>query len=83
MAPDAAGALVVQKYGGSSVADAGRITHVARRIAGRAEGGERIVAVVSAMGDTTEAVRYYNMTLERAVNKTRSQMAVDAIRAGA
>ena len=54
MAPDAAGALVVQKYGGSSVADAGRITHVARRIAGRAEGGERIVAVVSAMGDTTD-----------------------------
>ena len=54
MAPDAAGALVVQKYGGSSVADAGRITHVASRIAERAAGGERIVAVVSAMGDTTD-----------------------------
>ena len=47
------GALVVQKYGGSSVADAERITHVARRIADRAEGGDRVVAVVSAMGDTT------------------------------
>ncbi len=54
MAPDASGALVVQKYGGSSVADASRITHVASRIAARAEGGERVVAVVSAMGDTTD-----------------------------
>ena len=52
--PDAAGALVVQKYGGSSVADAGRITHVASRIAERAGDGERVVAVVSAMGDTTD-----------------------------
>ena len=48
------GALVVQKYGGSSVADAERITHVARRIAERAAGGDRVVAVVSAMGDTTD-----------------------------
>ena len=45
---------MVQKYGGSSVADAERITHVARRIADRAEGGDRVVAVVSAMGDTTD-----------------------------
>ena len=45
---------MVQKYGGSSVADAERITHVARRIAERAEGGDRVVAVVSAMGDTTD-----------------------------
>ena len=44
---------MVQKYGGSSVADAERITHVARRIAERAAGGDRVVAVVSAMGDTT------------------------------
>ena len=45
---------MVQKYGGSSVADAERITHVARRIAERAAGGDRVVAVVSAMGDTTD-----------------------------
>ena len=45
---------MVQKYGGSSVADAERITHVARRIADRAAGGDRVVAVVSAMGDTTD-----------------------------
>ncbi|MYB42679.1 MAG: aspartate kinase, partial [Chloroflexi bacterium] len=48
------GALVVQKYGGSSVADAERITHVAGRIAARAGDGDRVVAVVSAMGDTTD-----------------------------
>lgn len=45
--------LVVQKYGGSSVADADRIRHVAKRIATRAEAGNRVIAVVSAMGDTT------------------------------
>jgi aspartate kinase len=47
-------ALIVQKYGGSSVADAERIKNVARRIA-RAKGkGDRVVVVVSAMGDTTD-----------------------------
>ena len=45
--------------------------------------GEAAGDALRAMGDNAEAVRYYNMTLERAVNKTRSQMAVDAIRAGA
>ncbi len=45
---------MVQKYGGSSVADAERITHVAGRIAARAADGDRVVAVVSAMGDTTD-----------------------------
>ena len=45
--------------------------------------GEAAGDALRAMGDNAEAVRYYNMTLERAVNRTRSQMAVDAIRAGA
>ena len=45
--------------------------------------GEAAGDALRAMGDSMEAVRYYNMTLERAVNKTRSQMAVSAIRAGA
>ena len=44
--------------------------------------GEAAGDAFRAMGDNEEAVRFYNMTLERAVNKTRSQMAVDAIRAG-
>ena len=46
--------LIVQKYGGSSVANAARIKNVARRIASTAEQGHRVVAVVSAMGDTTD-----------------------------
>ena len=49
-------ALVVQKYGGSSVADAERIRNVAARIKRRAGAGDRVVAVVSAMGDTTDAL---------------------------
>lgn len=47
-------AFVVQKYGGSSVATAERIKHVASRIKQRAAAGDRVVAVVSAMGDTTD-----------------------------
>ncbi|HXH22677.1 MAG TPA: aspartate kinase [Dehalococcoidia bacterium] len=47
-------ALVVQKYGGSSVANAERIKNVARRIASRRRQGDDVVAVVSAMGDTTD-----------------------------
>ncbi len=47
-------ALVVQKYGGTSVATAERIKHVAGRIKRRAEAGDSVVAVVSAMGDTTD-----------------------------
>jgi len=46
--------LIVQKYGGSSVADAARIRSIAARIRGRIEAGDRIVAVVSAMGETTD-----------------------------
>ena len=46
--------LVVQKYGGSSVADADRIKRVARRIARERAAGSDLVIVVSAMGDTTD-----------------------------
>ena len=47
-------ALVVQKYGGSSVGDAGRIKHVAQRIARARNKDNQVVVVVSAMGDTTD-----------------------------
>ena len=47
-------ALIVQKYGGTSVADAERIKNVARRIAAAKDKGAQIVVVVSAMGDTTD-----------------------------
>ena len=46
--------LVVHKYGGSSVADAAKILNVARRIGAVKDGGASIVAVASAMGDTTD-----------------------------
>jgi aspartate kinase len=47
-------ALIVQKYGGSSVADAAKIKNVARRIIKTFEAGHQVVVVVSAMGDTTD-----------------------------
>jgi len=47
-------ALVVQKYGGSSVSDAESIKRVAKRIAQTKRAGNDVVVVVSAMGDTTD-----------------------------
>ena len=47
-------ALIVQKYGGSSVATAEKIKNVAKRIAGTFDHGDQVVVVVSAMGDTTD-----------------------------
>ena len=46
--------LIVQKYGGTSVAEAGRIKSVAERIVASRSKGDDVVAVVSAMGDTTD-----------------------------
>jgi aspartate kinase len=46
--------LIVQKYGGSSVADVERIQAVAARVAARRAEGHPLVVVVSAMGDTTD-----------------------------
>jgi aspartate kinase len=47
-------ALIVQKYGGSSLADAEKIKNIARRVAKAKEEGNQIVVVVSAMGHTTD-----------------------------
>jgi aspartate kinase len=47
-------ALVVQKYGGSSVADAASIKRVAKRIVETQRAGNRVTVVVSAMGDSTD-----------------------------
>ena len=46
--------IVVQKYGGSSVADADSVKRVARRIVEAKKAGNQVVVVVSAMGDTTD-----------------------------
>lgn len=47
-------ALIIQKYGGTSVADPDRIRRVAARVARDRRGGDSIVVVVSAMGDSTD-----------------------------
>jgi aspartate kinase len=47
-------ALIVQKYGGSSVADVEKIKNVARRVAKAKDEGNQVVVVVSAMGHTTD-----------------------------
>jgi aspartate kinase len=49
--------IVVQKYGGSSVADAAGIKRVAQRIVNTRKAGHDVVVVVSAMGDTTDDLR--------------------------
>ena len=52
--PEASSRRVVQKYGGSSVADAESIKRVARRIVATKQEGKDVVVVISAMGDTTD-----------------------------
>lgn len=47
-------ALIVQKFGGSSVADIDKIKNVARRVARTVDAGNQVVVVLSAMGDTTD-----------------------------
>jgi aspartate kinase len=47
-------ALVVTKFGGTSVGSTERIMNVARRLVARKEAGDHVVAVVSAMGDVTD-----------------------------
>ncbi len=60
--------LIVQKYGGSSVADPERIKNVARRVINSKRIGNRIVVVLSALGDTTDELikRAYQINEEPA-----------------
>jgi len=68
-------ALVVQKYGGSSVVDAERIMNVARRIAETRAGDNDVVVVVSAMGDTTDGL----IELARQVNAQPEERELDVL----
>ena len=52
--PSPSAAIVVQKYGGSSVADTNRIQRVAERIVATRRQGKQVCVVVSAMGTTTD-----------------------------
>ena len=49
-------ALIVQKYGGTSVANADRIRAVAHRVTERAKGGDRLVVVLSARAGDTDGL---------------------------
>lgn len=67
--------LLVQKYGGSSVANAERIKTVSRRIADAKKTGRRLVVVVSAMGDTTDEL----IQLARQVTDEPSEREMDLL----
>ena len=66
--------VVVQKYGGSSVADTDRIKNVANRIIKRKNSGDKIVVVVSAMGKTTNNL--IDMAHNLSQNPTKREMDV-------
>jgi len=68
-------ALVVQKYGGSSVATAERIRRVAERIVETKKQGNDVVVVVSAMGDTTDEL----LDLAQQVNPTPPPREMDML----
>ncbi len=68
-------ALIVQKYGGSSVADAEKIKNVARRIVETKDKGNEVVVVVSAMGDTTDEL----IQLAKQVNPKPQERELDVL----
>jgi len=68
-------ALVVQKYGGSSVADAEKIKNVAQRIVATKEKGNEVVVVVSAMGKTTDEL----IELARKINPKPHERELDVL----
>jgi aspartate kinase len=67
--------LVVQKFGGSSLADADRIRRVARRIARERASGSNLVVVVSAMGDATDEL----LGLAAAITDTPDERELDML----
>ena len=69
--------LIVQKYGGSSVADAEKIKKVASRIIEKKKSGCDVVVVISAMGDTTDKL----IKLARSVSSNPSDREMDMLMA--
>ena len=67
--------LIVQKYGGSSVADLEKIKKVAQRVVSYAKEGNRIVVVMSAMGDTTDEL----VSLAEKINPNPSEREMDML----
>ncbi|WP_373045598.1 aspartate kinase [Vulgatibacter sp.] len=67
--------IVVQKYGGSSVADVEKIRKVADRVAATQAAGKQVVVVVSAMGDTTDEL----LALARQVCESPARRELDML----
>ncbi|MFA5160466.1 MAG: aspartate kinase [Candidatus Omnitrophota bacterium] len=68
-------ALIVQKYGGSSVANAEKILRVAQRVIKTKKAGNKVVVVVSAMGDMTDDL----ITLADQINKDPEEREMDML----
>lgn len=68
-------ALIVQKFGGSSVANVERIQNVAKRIIKTKKAGNQVVVVVSAMGDMTDDL----VTLSEKITKNPSSREMDML----
>lgn len=67
--------LIVQKFGGSSVANVERIQNVAKRVAGYRKKGYDLVVVVSALGDTTDEL----IELANKINTNASEREMDML----
>jgi aspartate kinase len=67
--------LVVQKYGGTSIANTKRINKIAERVASYIKKGKKVVVVVSAMGSTTDEL----ITLAKEVNPLPSERELDML----
>ncbi|MFH1519897.1 MAG: aspartate kinase [Candidatus Omnitrophota bacterium] len=67
--------LVIQKYGGSSVADIAKIEKAAQKVVAYAKRGNRVVVVISAMGDTTNDL----VSLAKKINPYPSEREMDML----
>ncbi|MDD5069859.1 MAG: aspartate kinase [Candidatus Omnitrophica bacterium] len=67
--------IVVQKYGGSSVANVERLENVAERICSYSLQGDKVLVIVSAMGDTTDEL----ISLARQINPNPSDREMDML----
>src|SRR6185503_19881332 len=68
-------AIVVQKYGGSSVADADKLRKVAERVMATRKLGHYVVVVVSGMGDTTDDL----LTLAKKISANPGRRELDML----
>ena len=67
--------LIVQKYGGSSVATTDLILNIAKRVKKQVEAGNKLVVVVSAQGKTTDNL----LNLAKSINTNPSKREIDML----